>query len=228
PAKHQRERTKPVVIGPVQRVEQVLRAGGLDVPADKPRDVAAFFVLSFVAVIQLRERLVDRLNRSPRLVQQPDKRPHHVFIAKLSKRISRRNAQHLVLQQRNETRHNAPVANPDQCVQRGKRQKKISRVDYLEQRFNRFGRAKLSERFDRVISNVHIRIVENVHQRQKRATVALLSKRVRGVDAQFRIAVAKTFDQRLDRIQTAQRQYLKCAVEDAQVPVFVPQRAQQR
>src|SRR5262249_37146666 len=156
------------------------------------------------------------------------KRPHHVFIAKLSKRISRRNAQHLVLQQRNKTRHNARIANPDQCVQRGKRQKKISRVDYREQRFNRFGRAQLSERFDRVISNVHFRIVENVHQRQKRATVALLPKRVRGVDAQLRIVVAKASDERLDRIQTAQRQHLKRAVEDAQVPMFVAQRAQQR
>ena len=96
-------------------------------------------------------------------------------IAKLAQRARRRNAKHLVFEQRNESRRYARLADLCQSIKRRKRQIKIARFDNSNQLVDRIDRAQLSERLDRVISDICICVSERGYECWNRAGIALIT-----------------------------------------------------
>jgi hypothetical protein len=176
PRQHLRETWQPIGIRALDRVKNLLRAGGADAAPDQRRNVIARAVLVFVAVVQTGQRVGDDFGRRRGRIEHSREGLGDILVTDFTERFDRRRAQHFIGQERHEARRNRRGAKPAERLNRRKRQKEIALFGDGDERVARLRGVQPPERFDDVKANVDVRVREVRHQRGNRAVIAPLAR----------------------------------------------------
>ena len=167
PAQHPHQRLEPIGRCRRDRVEQTLRAGGLEGGLEFGRDVGAAAVARFVALVQAGQR-ARHGQRAPGRIEDVDQRADHLGAAELGQGIDRRLADVVARQHRDQADGDAAVADLRQGVDGGEGQEEVAGFGDVGERLDRVGRAEPAEGLDRMEAHVRVGIAQRRDQRGRR------------------------------------------------------------
>ncbi len=183
-------------------------------------DVIAGAVAALVSRVQTRQRVGDHVSWCVGGVEQLHQRHGDVLVAKMPKRLDHRRSQHLVGQQRHQTRRRESASDLCQCLNRGERQEEIALERNLGQCLAGLGGVQVTERFDHMEAYVDVLIAQTCDECGNRPAIAPLAEDQRGLDAQVRVLVLEEMNHRFDNVDVADRQEIERAAQHREIAML--------